>query len=133
MHITTDPTTISSKAFEVESLCVHSVLWATNPHPSKCLNALLSLSTYGNPKPRGPQFQQHSETLDSDQYIPSFHETTQGDSFSCKDEQQISGCKPLSSLLLYKQHSVVHSWDAMRDSTNTHSPSQMLTLSSTCS
>ncbi len=67
MHIITDPTAISGKAFEVRSLCVHSVLWATNPHPSKCLNALLSLSRYGNPKPRGPQFQQHSETLDSDQ------------------------------------------------------------------
>jgi hypothetical protein len=56
MHIITYPTAISGKAFEVRSLCVHSVLWATNPHPSKCLNALLSLSTYGNPKPRGTTF-----------------------------------------------------------------------------
>jgi hypothetical protein len=34
---------------------------------TKCLNGLLSLSTSENPKPRGPQFQQHSETHDSDQ------------------------------------------------------------------
>ncbi len=33
MHIITDPTTISGEAFEVRSLCVHSVIWATNPYP----------------------------------------------------------------------------------------------------
>jgi hypothetical protein len=33
MHIITDPSAISGMAFEVSSLCVHSVLWAVNPHP----------------------------------------------------------------------------------------------------
>jgi hypothetical protein len=33
MHIISDPIAISSVAFEVKSLCVHSVLWIANPHP----------------------------------------------------------------------------------------------------
>jgi hypothetical protein len=38
----------------------------------------------------------------------------------------------LPSLLLFQQHSAAHSSDAVQDPTNTHSPLQMLTLSSTC-
>jgi hypothetical protein len=38
MRIITDPTTISGVALEVKSLCVHSVIWATNPYP---LNAYM--------------------------------------------------------------------------------------------
>jgi hypothetical protein len=38
MHIITDPTAISGVAFEVRSLCVHSVIWAANPYP---LNAYM--------------------------------------------------------------------------------------------
>ncbi len=38
MHIITDPTAISGVAFEVRSLCVHSVIWPANPYP---LNAYM--------------------------------------------------------------------------------------------
>jgi hypothetical protein len=33
MHIITDPVVISGVAFEVRSLCVHSIIWAVNPYP----------------------------------------------------------------------------------------------------
>jgi hypothetical protein len=38
MRIITDPTAISGVALEVKSLCVHLVIWATNPYP---LNAYM--------------------------------------------------------------------------------------------
>jgi len=34
----------SGMAFELRALCVHSILWAANPHPTKCINALCSHS-----------------------------------------------------------------------------------------
>jgi len=66
MHIITDPTVISSVAFEVRSLSVHLIIWAANPYP---LNASMHCAHSQRLETQNPEasIQQHTETLILDQ------------------------------------------------------------------
>jgi hypothetical protein len=100
MHIIMDPIGTLGEAFEVRSLCVHSVLWAANPH---LLNASIHYF--------------HSQHLDTQNQWPSILTTFWDTGLRSTDiklpwnlsqrqplmhRRQICGCRPLLSLLLCK-------------------------------